>query len=297
MHGYRAAGFALVAVLSTLAVFSLMASAAPNGLAWDSVTKVATNADPSTLQPSSFDADYAAAAAAPQSGGATDRVKQGIAERHYAAGAKERTDNVAQQTATIVDCAARTITTLDLRAKTYRVVSMDQSASPSPGAAGGPLSRFLGNGTRITISVKNTALGPLVVGGQPSNGFRSDMTFTIATASGGSFAQNGVRVAYYSTYANPMSPCSALALAAGQGPKVMAIYEQVMSALSSGGTNLNFSINQSGPTLPIGKLAIYETMTFQMLGHGMTRVTERGNVRPIAADDPVFSIPPGFTKQ
>ena len=297
MHGYRAAGSALVAVLSTLAGFALTASAAPNGLAWDSVTKVAKNADPSTLRPGSFDADYAAAAAAPQSGGAIDRVKQGIAERHYAAGSKERTDNVAQQTATIVDCVARTITTLDLRGKTYRVVSMDQSASPSPGGAGGPLSRFLGNSSHITISVKNTALGPLVVGGQPSNGFRSDMTFTIATASGESSTQNGVRVAYYSAYANPTSACSTLALAAAQGPRVMAGYEQVMSALSSGGTNLNFSVNQNGPTLPIGKLAIYEAMTFQMLAHGMSRVTERGNVRPIAADDPVFSIPSDFTKQ
>lgn len=285
-------------VLITLTGFPLTGSAAPNGLAWDSVTKVVTNADPSTLQPGSFDADYAAAAAAPPSGGGiVGQVKQGIAERHYAAGSKERTDNVAQQTATIVDCVARTITTLDLRGKTYRVVSMDQSASPSSGGGGGPLSRFLGNGTRVAISVKNTALGPLAVGGQPNNGFRSDMTFTITTASGQSYTQNGVRVAYYSAYANPTSPCSGLALAAGQGPRVMAIYEQVMSALSSGGTNLNFSVNQNGPMLPIGKLAIYEAMTFQMLAHGMTRVIERGNVRPIAADDPVFSIPPGFTAQ
>ena len=117
----------------TLAGFPLTV-AAPNGLAWDSVTKVVTNADPSTLQPGSFDTDYAAAAAAPPSGGGmAGQVKQGIAEQHYAAGSKDRTDNVAQQTATIVDCVARTITTLDLRRKTYNVVSMDQSASPSSG--------------------------------------------------------------------------------------------------------------------------------------------------------------------
>ena len=63
MHGYRAA----VAALS----FSLLATLTPgrsyaagNGFAWDSVTKLAVNADASSLQPVSFDADYATAAAA-----------------------------------------------------------------------------------------------------------------------------------------------------------------------------------------------------------------------------------------
>ncbi len=144
--------FALAATLAAvlaISVAAFQASAAPNGLAWDSVTKIAMNADPSTLQPGDFSADFAAASAVQtpqQSGGGffaqmhqamataqsyQQMMQTGIAERHYIAGSKERTDNLAAQTATIVDCAARTITTLDLRRKTYRVTSMDQPSAPS----------------------------------------------------------------------------------------------------------------------------------------------------------------------
>ncbi|MBV8531759.1 MAG: hypothetical protein JO104_10610, partial [Candidatus Eremiobacteraeota bacterium] len=90
------------------------APAAPTGLAWDSVTKFSMSADPSKLQPGVFDADYAAAAAeqSPSSGGGIfGQVKQvaemekmlqtGIAQRHYIAGSRERTDDVVAQKATI----------------------------------------------------------------------------------------------------------------------------------------------------------------------------------------------------
>lgn len=292
----------LVALIA-LAGSPLTASAVPSGVAWDSVTKLAINVDASTLQPGSFDADYAAAAQAPAQApvagiqGLQQMVKTGLAQRHYLAGSKERIDDVAQQTATIVDCDARTITTLDLRGKTYRVVSMDQPAAQNSGPGGGPLSSFLKNGTKIAISTTNTALGTLVVGGQPSNGFRSQMTMTQTSTSGESHTVNAVRVAYYSDYRNPSSTCSGVALAASLGPRMIGVYDQIMSALSSGGTNLQFSLNQNGPLLPVGRVAMYEAMTFGMQGHGATITIERGNIRPVSTDDPVFSIPPGFTKQ
>ncbi len=292
----------LILVL-TLAALPLAASAAPNGLAWDSVTKLAMTADSSTLQPGSFDADYAAAAAVqapmqpPTAMQSVQRMmKTGLAQRHYVAASKERIDDIAQQTATIVDCDARTITTLDLRRKTYHVVSMDQAAQTS-GPGGEPLSRFLKNGTSVAISATNTALGALVVDGQPSNGFRSQMTITQTSASGEAHTVNAVRVAYYSAYRNPASACSGVAMAASFGPGVMGIYDQLMSAVSSGGTNLHLSFNQNGPLLPTGKVTMYEAMTFGMQGHGATFTIERGNIRPISADDPVFGIPQGFTAQ
>lgn len=299
MHSYRAA----VAALLTLAGVPLAAFAAPNGLAWDSVTKVVMSADPSSLQPGSFDSDFAAAAAvqAPSAGaaqGAQQMMQTGIAERHYVAGSKERTDNLARQTATIADCVARTITTLDLRGKTYRVVSMDQPSAPGSGAGAGPRTPFLQNGASIAVSVANTALGALVVGGQPTNGFRSDVKFAMTSPSGESNTRNGVLVGYYSAYAKPAPPCSGGIFAEMLGgAHAMARFEQLMSAVSSGGTNLHISVKQNGPLLPVGKLAMFEALSFQMLGHGTTMVTERGNVRAIAVDDPVFSIPPGFTKQ
>lgn len=302
MHRYRAAVAALFAaplVVLTLAALPLASSAAPNGLAWDSVTKLAMNADSSTLQPGSFDADYAAAAAVQAPTGmqsVQQMMKTGLAQRHYVAASKERIDDIAQQTATIVDCDARTITTLDLRRKTYRVVSMDQAAQSS-GPGSGPLSRFLKNGTSVAISATNTALGALVVDGQPTNGFRSQMTITQTSASGESHTMNAVRIAYYSAYRNPASACAGVAMAASFGPGVMGVYDQLMSAVSSGGTNLHLSFNQNGPLLPIGRVTMYEAMTFGMQGHGATFMIERGNVRPISTDDPSFSIPQGFTAQ
>ena len=190
-------GLVLTSALVAVALFfasSLFAAAAPSGLAWDSVTKLAMTADPSSLQPGSFDDDYSAAASAqpPAQGGrralrpnqaeiamaqnAQQMMQTGMAEKHYVAGSKERTDMVAMQTATITDCVARTITTLNLRDKTYRVVSMDQPSTPSSGGSSGGGSAPKDDGTKIAIIVANTALGARAVGGEQTNGYRSEMT-------------------------------------------------------------------------------------------------------------------------
>ncbi len=152
---FRLAFTSTVVAVALFAVSSPFAAAAPNGLAWDSVSKLAMNTDPSSPQPGSFDDDYSAAAAAqppgPGGGGLFGQFKQsianaqnvaqmmqiGMAQKHYVAGSKERTDLVAMQSATITDCVARTITTLNLRNKTYRVVSMDQPTAASSAGSGG----------------------------------------------------------------------------------------------------------------------------------------------------------------
>ena len=308
---------ALLAATASLVLAPIKAPADAGGLAWDSVTKMVMGADASSLQPGSFDADYAAAAAAQppsQSGGGIfsqfkqamaqgqnmqQMMQTGIAQRHYVAGSKERTDDVAQQTATIVDCAARTITTLDLRNKTYRVVSMDQASAPSTGGGRGPLSGLSDNNTRVAIALTNTALGARDVSGLPANGFRSDMTITETTGSGETRTQNADMLAYYSSYDNPSANCSHWTATGGRGAGMMAGYAQLMRALSSTGADSRFSVSQSGPPLPRGKLALYDATTFSFgaQGQGMTMVTERGNVRAIGADDPVFSVPAGFTQQ
>jgi hypothetical protein len=111
-------GVALTSTVVAVGLFaasSPFAAAAPNGLAWDSVSKLAMNTDPSSLQPGSFDDDYSAAAAAqppaPGGGGLFGQFKQGIAnaqsaaqmmqtgmaQKHYVAGSKERTDLVAMR--------------------------------------------------------------------------------------------------------------------------------------------------------------------------------------------------------
>ena len=57
--------------LACAAATPVVTRSASNGLAWDSVVKLSMNADPSTLQPGDFNADYAAASTtqAPAAGG------------------------------------------------------------------------------------------------------------------------------------------------------------------------------------------------------------------------------------
>lgn len=298
-----------------MATVPFPAAAGPSGLAWDSVTKIAVNGNPSSPQPGNFDDDFAAASAAqmPDQGGSGggmfgqmhqamamgQAMKQlmatGVAERHYVAGSKERVDNLSRQTATITDCDARTIARLDLRNKTYTVESMDHPSS-STSAGRGPGGAFNDNGTRIAISVTNTALGSRVVAGQPTSGYRSDATLTETSSSGETHTQNANLIGYYSSFDNPAPGCSRPYLALERG-RMMASYSQLMGAFAAGGTDKRFSITQSGPPLPLGKLAMFDAVAFGAQGQGVTFVNERGNVRALSATDPVFAIPPGFTQR
>lgn len=315
MRRHRAAVAALSVSFVAAVAASVPASvpAAPGGLAWDSVTKVVMSNDTTEVQPGSFDADYKTAVSAkpPNMGPAwlvgKDRMaaaqeaeqmmQSGLAERHYIAGTKERTDHLSQQTATIVDCAARTITTLDLANKTYRVTSMDSSSSPSSGG-GNNSGAASDNDTRVAIKIQNTALGSRTLGGLPTNGFRSNMTITETTSSGQSTTQNANVLGYYSTYADPATSCSHVAQQqqGGHSMDMMAGVGHAMQVVSSLG-DPRFSVTQSGPPLPLGKLAMFSAMTFSGMGHSGAFVTERGNVRQIDAGDPVFSVPPDFTQQ
>lgn len=308
--------FARFAALATLAAFCaspLTALSAPSGLAWDSVTKMAMNADASTLQPGSFSDDFATASAPqkPQGGmfgkimnsisSVQDMMHNGLAERHYIAGSKERTDQVAMGKAQIVDCDARTITTLDLNKKTYRVTSMDQPSSNGSGGSGSSGGGFKDDGTKVAISVKNTSLGARQVAGEQTNGYSSLMTFTETRPSGESQTQNGTLVGFYTGFKNPMPLCTRGAYGANgmQTPGVggMASMARLMMALRSAGMDKRFSITQSGPALPLGSFAMYQAMSFDHGGQSVAFVSERGNVRPIDVSDPAFSVPSDFTQE
>jgi hypothetical protein len=287
--------------------------------------KISINTDAASLQPGSFDQDYAQAAAVqppPDSGGgffgkmnsaiATGQhmqalMQNGFAEKHYVAGSKERIDQVADQTATIVDCAARMITTLDLRKKTYRVVSMDTPQAPSSsGGSSAPQPRATDDGTKVAIVIANKALGSREVGGQPTTGFSSDMSFTETKPSGESQSYNGDLVGYYSSYANPTPSCSRLGMpnrqSAPNGTQTLSAmtggYARFMHALALAGMDSRFSLKQSGPPLPRGELAMYEAAT---IGGGPrgggTIIIERGDLRPVSANDPIFAVPSDFTRE
>jgi hypothetical protein len=298
------------------------AAGSPGGLAWDSVTKFAPGEDASALVPGSFDADYAAAsqvqAQTKSGGGLFAAIKQaesagsemqtmmrsGFAEHHYVAGSKERTDQVADQTATIVDCDARTITSLDLRAKTYRVTSMD-AATPethsSPSSVAQMKTSPTDTNTKMAIALTNTALGSQVVGGVPTDGYRSDMKLTQTDSSGVSRTMNAQLIGYYTSRSNPEPSCSRMSTSgntAHPGAGMMVAASRFKQALSSAGSDRRVSLSQSGPALPAGNFSMYDAVTVTMGNRGgATFITERGNVRPIDPNDPVFSVPSDFTQQ
>lgn len=289
-------------------------AASQAGLAWDSVTKIAMNADPSALEPGDFSADFAAASTTqlPQPGsggglfgplhaamsagkGMQQLMQNGMASREYVAGSKVRIDLLAMQTAIITDCSARRVTTLDLQRKTYKVASMDQNAASGSGVgAANPKSDD--RSTRVAITLTSAALGTREIDGQPTNGYRAEMTMTETKSSGESQTEKANTLGYYSSITRPS--CEGSAATPGMAGTVMARYALLTRALSNAGADPRFSITQSGPPLPFGKLAMYDATTFLSEDRGsMTFITERGNVRPISADDPVFSIPGGFTQQ
>jgi len=306
---------ALAAALA-LAAGPIAAPAASSGLAWDSVTKMSMGADPSSLQPGSFAADYSAAASGGQSSvggpfahmipaGFMQMMQSGMAERHYIAASKERTDQPAMGTATILDCSARTLTTLDLKKKTYRVVSLDQpSSSPSPSKGGKGDGSFKGDDTKIAIVVTNKSLGSRQLDNEATNGYSSQMQFTITKSSGETETHDGNLTAYYANFEMPAVACTAglpsnprQANAGAQFGMISGVASQVMRALRASGLDKRFSVQQSGPSLPLGNFALYQALSFDAHGRAITVITERGNSHPIDANDPVFSVPSDFTKE
>src|SRR5580704_8205403 len=179
----------ILCVLALLA--ALPAGAATSGLAYDSVSKFLTNKP--DIEPGDFDADFATASAIvtpppnrggllghvqnqlAQSMGSMAQIQNGLAERVAIAGPRERTDYISLQKADILDCTARTITELDLRAKTYTVESID-APPPTQSTASrnnAPNPSATDDGTKIAVTVVNKALGPKQVGGVATDGYTS----------------------------------------------------------------------------------------------------------------------------
>ena len=213
---------ALVVAIVVMPVGAL----ADSGVAYESVNRIVFNADPSTMQPGSFDQDYAAASAsqpAPSKGGglfgkfkqaismgenAGEMIRNGMAQRHYVAGSKSRTDMIALGMAFITDCSARTITVLNLNDKTYRVESMDHPSAATGNETGTTGGSVKDDGTKVAIAVQNRSLAFTVLGGQRANGYRSTMSFTETKPGAQPQTQHMDLIAYYSGMRTPLSNCS-----------------------------------------------------------------------------------------
>jgi len=320
---------ALFALCSGI-VLTVSPSDAATGLAWDQVTKFSMDG---TVPEPNFGQDWQTASQPAQQqqqhGGMfgamsaqinsamaiAQSMKTGMAERHFVAGNFERTDNVAAQTATIVDCAARTITYLDLAKKTYRIVSMDQPQSaPRPGAGGSHESNspMQDDGTRFKIVYASQALGPKQIEGVNTDGYKAAVTMTITKSDGSSQTMQTNLTQYVSSYGQPMQSCPggrmAMAGMSGGGPGPMAAMMSSMNtthmindAMRTPNGDLRFTVSSSGPPLPSGRLDMFSVYQFQAQngqGRGFVTLIERGNVHTVSdTDKAIFGIPPDFTKE
>jgi hypothetical protein len=304
-----------ILTIGGLAVQTSPPASAASGLAYDSVTKILVGGDPSSQQPGTFDADFKTASEvtpAPTGGlfgqtraaaeNAMNIMHNGTAERHYIAGSKDRTDNVAMQTATIVDCGARTLTSLNLKDKTYRVTSLDQpSSSGAPSGAPGQAHPATDDGSKLALTLTTKALGPKQIDGKTTNGYSSDMQVTITKPGNGPSSYDMAISAYYTGMSEPAAACpgslsAASAPGAPQSGAMMANYAMAMSALRDAKGNPRITVSSSGPALPVDKFSLWDLVTFSR-GQNFSILSERGNVHSISDTDPIFSVPIDFTKQ
>jgi hypothetical protein len=271
-------------------------------------------------QPGDFTKDFQTAAqpppAAPNAGGMFGlggmmakaqamgaMFANGFAERHYAAGSLLRVDNPSAQTATITDCKARTLTTLNLAAKTYRVESLDALAHGSSGgssASGQPAPQSSPDNTRMNIVLTTSALGSKTFGSTSADGYQSDMKITVIPENGDSKTMDMLMTTYYSATPEPSQSCSHASSFAAMGRAAMSVglMQHVLTAMRTPKGDPRFTVSASGPALPVGKLSLFTVFAPQSNKGGFTILTENGNVHSISdSDASLFSIPAGFTKE
>lgn len=314
----------LALIAFTAMIGPALPAVAASGISYDSVTKFAMGGDTSSLAPGNFDADFQTASQPPEQprrggffGGINATIsaalasaastmamfRAGIAERHYIAASKERTDTFNTQTATILDCQARTLTTLNLKDKTYTVVSLDQ---PMPSAGAGRTGRAqpptADDTSKVAVDAKTRALGPRQIGSDATDGYQADVTMTVTRADG----QTGTSQMSITEYLtkNPEHTLQCSRFGGGAGPMAAlnqyAILKRAMSIKDP-----RFTVTSSGPALPSGRLSAFTMVTMSGSGSdssGMpqggsfTMMIERAHERAITTDDPVFSVPADFTK-
>jgi hypothetical protein len=310
---------AFISILTLAA--GMTPAAALAGQAYDQITKFQQGADFASIEPGDWDAQWKTASqpaaeqpshggmfgkmrdAMAQAGGMMAMMQSGLAQSHYVAGAKERVDEVAMRTATITDCGARTITHLDLKAKTYYVVSMDQPAQPSKstGRSSAPEPAATDDGTRVAMTIANKALGPKQVYGNNSSGYSTDMTIVTTRGDGSSNTNKSHMKEYVSGMPHAWLDCSARQTQPGRGMGDMINRMNDMMRALETRKDSRFTISSSGPSLP-STLPYFQAMDFsggdggESHGGGMVFVVERNNIRSIEANDSIFSVPADFTK-
>jgi hypothetical protein len=328
----RLVAVAVTVLATALASGPRPATADQSNIAYDEVTKFVRGDQPAP-QPGTFTADFQAAVNAasananqPQHHGmfgsmmnALSQAKNamsifttGSATRYFYMNGWERTEDVANGTATIMRPDRHEIIYLDLNKKTYRTVDTNvtpvtETAPPAPAPAGPQApepSPQPGTG-KVDVTVSSTSLGPKTIENVATNGYDQDFKMTSTQSTGscrdGSFETEMVE--YLSSYAEPHL-----------APTTTAHYTMsTMPSMPHGampvhpGCNPTFSMHTSGgASAPAGRLSLWSLMTLKgsaqtqsgPAGGGFSTLTERGDVRTLGGSDAaLFDVPAGFTQE
>ncbi len=297
-------------VIALLLLFATTraASAAETGIAYDAVMVAGIGAARS--EPGNFDADFQAAQVpfeVPAPGGDMTQVvgraqemmsrmaQIGFASRFYAAGARERFDNLSFGTGTIIDCSTRTVMQLNYKTKTYATSSLDDPAHPWPPKPPIPIS---------SMKVDVQAVGPKLLQNVPTDAYAMSATGTLTAPALGPTTIAYVMTWYFTKQTVSFPHCQsgstdALALGAGSG---LGPGSEIVSILGAAQSNAYPNVQVTGVALPAGRIPLFMTMTQQVVTGALPQMqnvgvsAEFGHIRPISSDDPILSIPADFTK-
>ena len=327
MHFRRVFGPPTIAAL-LLACAAAASNAASSGVAYDELTKFIPASQ--VPQPGTFVADFQAAvdaakaaANAPQHHGllgglmnmaqmgknALSTFQNGYPSSYYYLNGLERTDNPADQTATIQRPDRHQVIYLNLAKKTYRVVDLTAqtvtSETPAPyrPQPQGPQPSPQPGGGKLDISDSSSVLGPKTIDNVSTTGYAQD--FKLAeTQSTGSCHDGTFEVSmqeYVSSFALPQRKEKSMPMnvhMSAPSPQGMVLHP---------GCSPKTTFHHSGSAAPPSdRIALWTLMTIKgnaqtdqgQMGGGFSTLVERGNIRNLGPTDAgLFDIPSDFTKE
>ena len=139
-----------------------------------------------------------------------------------------------------------------------------------------------GDDTKIAIVVTNKSLGPRQIDNQSTNGYSSQMQFTITKPSGESETHDETVPPTPARHAGP-AVFARRAAQPGQDESGPAVRHDLRrrgagnAGAADGWPQQRFSVKQSGPSLPLANFAAYQAISFDARGRSMTVITERGD--------------------
>jgi hypothetical protein len=223
--------------------------------------------------------------------------------RRYVTPERERIDEVCKDEATIVDCATRSVTSLDLQRRQYVRTSLDVASDDLTGAVAADLAR--GDSTS-TIDVERDARGT-----RTSDGARTDeyaVVWRQAITSGGTSL--GTRDSWtYEFLPVPLPGLACIDAAAPwlsrygapqrYAPELQGYFEARLRKVAKL-VGTRYQLTENGPALPDWRIPLYAAGEHDQTQSDAPPFTyhfeiESGNVRAIRSDDPVFSVPADFT--